>query len=71
MDCATQGELCDSLDISSSTTAYFPPGATLTNKEKGGVLVWVLPLVCFCVCWVVGGGGGNGEGRNILVSFSS
>ncbi|KAG8124850.1 hypothetical protein E2320_020123 [Naja naja] len=38
MDCATQGELCGSLDISSSTTAYFPPGATLTNKEKGGVL---------------------------------
>ncbi|XP_008113693.2 dnaJ homolog subfamily C member 10 [Anolis carolinensis] len=38
MDCATQGELCESLDISSSTTAYFPPGATLTNKEKGGVL---------------------------------
>uniref|UniRef100_U3FX44 DnaJ homolog subfamily C member 10 n=1 Tax=Micrurus fulvius TaxID=8637 RepID=U3FX44_MICFL len=38
MDCATQGELCVSLDISSSTTAYFPPGATLTNKEKGGVL---------------------------------
>ncbi|XP_042301946.1 dnaJ homolog subfamily C member 10 [Sceloporus undulatus] len=38
MDCATQGELCDNLDISSSTTAYFPPGATLTNKEKGGVL---------------------------------
>ncbi|XP_048341465.1 dnaJ homolog subfamily C member 10 [Sphaerodactylus townsendi] len=38
MDCATQGELCDNLDISSSTTAYFPPGATLTNKERGGVL---------------------------------
>nr|XP_025966010.1 dnaJ homolog subfamily C member 10 [Dromaius novaehollandiae] len=38
MDCGTQGELCDNLDISSSTTAYFPPGATLNNKEKGGVL---------------------------------
>ncbi|XP_027721736.1 dnaJ homolog subfamily C member 10 [Vombatus ursinus] len=38
MDCGTQGELCKSLDITSSTTAYFPPGATLTNKEKGGVL---------------------------------
>ncbi|XP_061464264.1 dnaJ homolog subfamily C member 10 [Rhineura floridana] len=38
MDCATQGELCDNLDISSSTTAYFPPGATLTNKERGSVL---------------------------------
>ncbi|XP_038607283.1 dnaJ homolog subfamily C member 10 [Tachyglossus aculeatus] len=36
MDCATQGELCDNLDITSSTTAYFPPGATLTNK--GSVL---------------------------------
>uniref|UniRef100_A0A8D0HNA6 DnaJ homolog subfamily C member 10 n=1 Tax=Sphenodon punctatus TaxID=8508 RepID=A0A8D0HNA6_SPHPU len=38
MDCTTQGELCDNLDISASTTAYFPPGATLSNKEKGGVL---------------------------------
>uniref|UniRef100_A0A5F8GV01 DnaJ homolog subfamily C member 10 n=1 Tax=Monodelphis domestica TaxID=13616 RepID=A0A5F8GV01_MONDO len=38
MDCGTQGNLCKSLDITSSTTAYFPPGATLTNKEKGGVL---------------------------------
>uniref|UniRef100_A0A8B9BLE7 DnaJ homolog subfamily C member 10 n=1 Tax=Anser brachyrhynchus TaxID=132585 RepID=A0A8B9BLE7_9AVES len=38
MDCGTQGELCDNLDISSSTTAYFPPGATINNKEKGGVL---------------------------------
>uniref|UniRef100_A0A670HWW3 DnaJ homolog subfamily C member 10 n=1 Tax=Podarcis muralis TaxID=64176 RepID=A0A670HWW3_PODMU len=38
MDCATQGELCDNLDISTSTTAFFPPGATLTNKERGGVL---------------------------------
>ncbi|XP_020663430.3 dnaJ homolog subfamily C member 10 isoform X1 [Pogona vitticeps] len=38
MDCSTQGELCDNLDISSSTTAYFPPGATLTNNDKGGVL---------------------------------
>ncbi|NXP88441.1 DJC10 protein, partial [Passerina amoena] len=38
MDCGTQGELCDNLDVSSSTTAYFPPGATINNKEKGGVL---------------------------------
>ncbi|NXV72388.1 DJC10 protein, partial [Atlantisia rogersi] len=38
MDCGTQGELCENLDISSSTTAYFPPGATINNKEKGGVL---------------------------------
>ncbi|OXB75805.1 UNVERIFIED_CONTAM: hypothetical protein H355_009616 [Colinus virginianus] len=38
IDCGTQGELCDNLDISSSTTAYFPPGATINNKEKGGVL---------------------------------
>uniref|UniRef100_A0A8C9EQB2 DnaJ homolog subfamily C member 10 n=1 Tax=Pavo cristatus TaxID=9049 RepID=A0A8C9EQB2_PAVCR len=42
MDCGTQGELCDNLDISSSTTAYFPPGATINNKEKGGVLVRVV-----------------------------
>ncbi|XP_075465010.1 dnaJ homolog subfamily C member 10 [Ascaphus truei] len=38
MDCSTQADLCDNLDITTSTTAYFPPGATLTNKEKGGVL---------------------------------
>ncbi|NWR72393.1 DJC10 protein, partial [Centropus unirufus] len=38
MDCGTQGELCDNLDISSSTTGYFPPGATINSKEKGGVL---------------------------------
>ncbi|KAJ7345566.1 hypothetical protein JRQ81_001516 [Phrynocephalus forsythii] len=38
LDCSTQGELCDNLDISSSTTAFFPPGATLTNDDKGSVL---------------------------------
>lgn len=45
MDCGTQGELCDNLDVSSSTTAYFPPGATINNKEKGGVLVWLACIV--------------------------
>uniref|UniRef100_A0A8I3NYG8 DnaJ homolog subfamily C member 10 n=2 Tax=Canis lupus familiaris TaxID=9615 RepID=A0A8I3NYG8_CANLF len=39
MDCATQDNLCKSLDITTSTTAYFPPGATLNNKEKSSVLV--------------------------------
>nr|KAF6494571.1 hypothetical protein HJG63_003995 [Rousettus aegyptiacus] len=38
MDCATQENLCTSLDITTSTTAYFPPGATLNNKEKSNVL---------------------------------
>lgn len=38
MDCATQDNLCTSLDITTSTTAYFPPGATLNNKEKSNIL---------------------------------
>uniref|UniRef100_A0A8C8Y8J7 DnaJ homolog subfamily C member 10 n=1 Tax=Panthera leo TaxID=9689 RepID=A0A8C8Y8J7_PANLE len=38
MDCTTQDNLCKSLDITTSTTAYFPPGATLNNKEKSSVL---------------------------------
>ncbi|OWK00108.1 DNAJC10, partial [Cervus elaphus hippelaphus] len=38
VDCATQDNLCKSLDITTSTTAYFPPGATLNNKEKSGIL---------------------------------
>ncbi|KAG8559427.1 hypothetical protein GDO81_017335 [Engystomops pustulosus] len=38
MDCTTQGDLCDNLEISSSTTAYFPPGASLANKEKSDIL---------------------------------
>ncbi|KAG8520324.1 DnaJ subfamily C member 10, partial [Galemys pyrenaicus] len=38
MDCSTQDNLCTSLDITTSTTAYFPPGATLNNKEKSGIL---------------------------------
>ncbi|XP_069841290.1 dnaJ homolog subfamily C member 10 [Dendropsophus ebraccatus] len=38
MDCTTQADLCDNLEITSGTTAYFPPGANLGNKEKSGVL---------------------------------
>ncbi|XP_036277335.1 dnaJ homolog subfamily C member 10 isoform X3 [Pipistrellus kuhlii] len=38
MDCATQANLCTSLDITTSSTAYFPPGATLNDKEKSSVL---------------------------------
>ncbi|XP_048664930.1 dnaJ homolog subfamily C member 10 [Marmota marmota marmota] len=38
MDCATQDNLCKSLDITTSTTAYFPPGATLNSKEKNSIL---------------------------------
>ncbi|XP_075036595.1 dnaJ homolog subfamily C member 10 [Mixophyes fleayi] len=33
MDCSTQADLCDNLEITTSTTAYFPPGATLSNKD--------------------------------------
>ncbi|XP_064419676.1 dnaJ homolog subfamily C member 10 isoform X2 [Latimeria chalumnae] len=36
IDCTTQHQLCENLDISSSTTGYFPPGATV--RDKGGVL---------------------------------
>ncbi|XP_053568823.1 dnaJ homolog subfamily C member 10 [Bombina bombina] len=38
MDCSTQADLCDNLEITTSTTAYFPPGATLMKKDKSGVL---------------------------------
>lgn len=38
VDCDTQDSLCKSLDATASTTAYFPPGATLNNKEKSSVL---------------------------------
>ncbi|XP_056389863.1 dnaJ homolog subfamily C member 10 isoform X2 [Hyla sarda] len=38
MDCSTQADLCDNLEITTSTTVYFPPGANLTNKDKSGVL---------------------------------
>ncbi|XP_063070511.1 dnaJ homolog subfamily C member 10 [Engraulis encrasicolus] len=36
MDCSTQRELCESFDVSTSTTAFFPPGSML--KEKDSVL---------------------------------
>ncbi|XP_048390279.1 dnaJ homolog subfamily C member 10 isoform X3 [Stegostoma tigrinum] len=36
MDCTTQVQLCTDLEMTSSTTAYFPPGSTI--KEKGGIL---------------------------------
>ncbi|XP_063789393.1 dnaJ homolog subfamily C member 10 isoform X2 [Pseudophryne corroboree] len=35
MDCSTQADLCDNLEITTSSTAYFPPGATLSNKDNG------------------------------------
>ncbi|KAM4697867.1 dnaJ homolog subfamily C member 10 [Rhinophrynus dorsalis] len=38
MDCSTQADLCDNLEILTSTTAYFAPGATLKNKENNDVL---------------------------------
>uniref|UniRef100_A0A673X6V7 DnaJ homolog subfamily C member 10 n=1 Tax=Salmo trutta TaxID=8032 RepID=A0A673X6V7_SALTR len=36
MDCSTQAELCDSFEVTTSTTAFFPPGSSL--KNKGSVL---------------------------------
>ncbi|XP_062390184.1 dnaJ homolog subfamily C member 10 [Sardina pilchardus] len=36
MDCSTQAELCESFEVTSSTTAFFPPGSML--KDKGSVL---------------------------------
>lgn len=36
MDCQTQAELCESFEMTSSSTAFFPPGSTL--KDKGSVL---------------------------------
>ncbi|XP_069465703.1 dnaJ homolog subfamily C member 10 [Ambystoma mexicanum] len=38
MDCTTQGNLCDNLEISSSATAYFPPGEDLRSTKKDSVL---------------------------------
>ncbi|XP_072274522.1 dnaJ homolog subfamily C member 10 [Pyxicephalus adspersus] len=38
MDCSVQADLCENLEITTSTTAYFPPGATLSNKNKENVL---------------------------------
>lgn len=38
MDCTTQADLCDNLEIATSTTAYLPPGANLADREKSGVL---------------------------------
>uniref|UniRef100_A0AAY4ERN4 DnaJ homolog subfamily C member 10 n=1 Tax=Denticeps clupeoides TaxID=299321 RepID=A0AAY4ERN4_9TELE len=35
-DCSTQAELCENFDVTSSTTAFFPPGSTL--QQKGSVL---------------------------------
>ncbi|CAH2305889.1 dnaJ homolog subfamily C member 10 [Pelobates cultripes] len=34
MDCSTQANLCDNMAIATSTTAYFPPGATLVDDRS-------------------------------------
>ncbi|XP_067843783.1 dnaJ homolog subfamily C member 10 isoform X2 [Heptranchias perlo] len=36
MDCTTQAQLCTELEITTSTTVYFPPGSTI--KQKDGIL---------------------------------
>ncbi|KAM5151590.1 dnaJ homolog subfamily C member 10 [Mantella aurantiaca] len=38
MDCSVQADLCDNLEITSSVTAYFPPGVTPSNKNEDNVL---------------------------------
>ncbi|KAG2458910.1 DJC10 protein, partial [Polypterus senegalus] len=35
IDCTSQGQLCESFDITTSMTAYFPPGASLQIKGGG------------------------------------
>ncbi|XP_029461795.1 dnaJ homolog subfamily C member 10 isoform X2 [Rhinatrema bivittatum] len=42
MDCMTQGDLCNNLDITSSTTVFFPPGATLKNEKGDAVFLKTL-----------------------------
>ncbi|XP_072117836.1 dnaJ homolog subfamily C member 10 [Mobula birostris] len=34
MDCKTQAQLCKDLEITTSTTLYFPPGCTIDQKDK-------------------------------------
>ncbi|KAL0963701.1 hypothetical protein UPYG_G00309760 [Umbra pygmaea] len=34
MDCTTQADLCDSFEVTTSTTAFFPPGSSLKNKDS-------------------------------------
>ncbi|XP_063285867.1 dnaJ homolog subfamily C member 10 [Pelobates fuscus] len=34
MDCSTQANLCENMAIATSTTAYFPPGATLVDDRS-------------------------------------
>lgn len=41
MDCTTQAELCDSFEVTGSSTAFFPPGSTL--KDRASVLVSPAP----------------------------
>ncbi|XP_030642047.1 dnaJ homolog subfamily C member 10 isoform X2 [Chanos chanos] len=36
LDCTTQAQLCESFEVVSSSTVFFPPGSTL--QEKGSVL---------------------------------
>ncbi|KAM9305040.1 dnaJ homolog subfamily C member 10 [Gastrophryne carolinensis] len=38
MDCTVQGDLCDNLEISTGTTAYFPPGVNLSKKDENGIV---------------------------------
>ncbi len=39
-DCSKQADLCDSFEITTSTTALFPPGSSLA--QKGSVMVGTL-----------------------------
>ena len=49
VDCDAQDSLCKSLDTTASTTAYFPPGATLNDREKSSVLVCIALRKFLCI----------------------
>lgn len=34
MDCSTQSDLCESFEVTTSTTVFFPPGSMLKDKDR-------------------------------------
>lgn len=51
MDCNTQAQLCTELEITSSSTYYFPPGSTIKQKDK--ILVCICMQNPFPYSWVI------------------
>lgn len=45
MDCSTQSDLCESFEVTTSTTVFFPPGSMLKDKDR--ILV---RTVHRCIC---------------------